>query len=134
MQLLEMGLSTEEKVFIVEYYFRSYGSGRQTTCFLGFELPDVIVQKSLHNTRVVIWCAVSAHAILGPYFIEDEEGNALTITQECYRNLVIGPFLQDLKRFCPARDLHMNRQWYQQDSFSFQYCLFWPILYLFIIL
>jgi hypothetical protein len=27
--LLEMGLSTEEKVFIVEYYFRSYGSGRE---------------------------------------------------------------------------------------------------------
>lgn len=27
--LLEMGLSTEEKVFIVEHYFRSYGSGRE---------------------------------------------------------------------------------------------------------
>jgi hypothetical protein len=25
--LLEMGLSTEEKVFVVEYYFCSYGSG-----------------------------------------------------------------------------------------------------------
>ncbi|PNF25631.1 hypothetical protein B7P43_G03802 [Cryptotermes secundus] len=24
-----MGLSTEEKIFIVEYYFRSYGSGRE---------------------------------------------------------------------------------------------------------
>jgi hypothetical protein len=73
-QLLEMGLSTEEKVFIVEYYFRSYGSGRQTT------RPDVMVQTPLHSTRVTIWCAVSAHGILGPYFIEDEEGNALTVT------------------------------------------------------
>ena len=122
--LLEMDLSTEEKVFIVEYYFRSYGSGRQTTRFLGFERPYVTVQKPLHSTRVTIWCAVSAHGILGPYFIEDEEGNALTVTQERYRDMVIGPFLQDLRRFCRARGLHMNRQWYQQDVFSFQYCIF----------
>jgi hypothetical protein len=107
-----MGLSTEEKVFIVEYYFRSYGSGLQKTRFLDFERPDVIVQKPLHSTRVTIWCAVSAHGILGPYFIEDEEGNALSVTQESYRDMVIGPFLQDLRRFCRARDLHMNRQWY----------------------
>jgi hypothetical protein len=45
--VLEMGLSTEGKVFIVEYYFRSYGSGRQTTHFSGFERPDVNVQKPL---------------------------------------------------------------------------------------
>ncbi|PNF16159.1 hypothetical protein B7P43_G01121 [Cryptotermes secundus] len=84
-----MGLSTEEKVFIVEYYFRSYGGGRQTTRFLGFERPDVTVQKPLHSTRVTLWCAVSAHGILGPYFIEDEEGNALTATQERYRSWVL---------------------------------------------
>jgi hypothetical protein len=78
---------------------------------------------------VTIWCAVSAHGILGPYFIEDEEGNALTVTQGHYRDMVIGPFLQDLRRFCRARGLHINRQWYQQDVFSFQYCIFWGILY-----
>ncbi|PNF30361.1 hypothetical protein B7P43_G13409 [Cryptotermes secundus] len=91
---------------------------RQTTHFLGFEWPNVIVQKPLHSTRVTIWCTVSAHGILGPYFIEDEEGNALTVTQACYRDMVIRPFLQDLRRFCHARGLHMDRQWYQQDHFS----------------
>ena len=30
----------------------------QTTRFLGFERPDVIVQKPLHRERVTIWCAV----------------------------------------------------------------------------
>jgi hypothetical protein len=90
----------EEKVFIVEYYFHSY---------LGFERPDVIIQKPLHSTRVTIWCAISAHGILGPYFNEDQEGNALTVTQERYRDMVIEPFLQNLRRFCHARGLHMNR-------------------------
>ena len=47
--------------------------------------------------------------------IEDEEGNALTVTQERYKDMVIRPFLQELRRFCCARVLHMNRQWYQQD-------------------
>lgn len=89
---------------------------RQTTRFLGFERPNVIVQKPLHSARVTIWCAISAHGLLGPYFIEDKEGNALTVTQERYRGLVIEPFLQDLKRFCRARNIQMNRQWYQQDG------------------
>jgi hypothetical protein len=62
-------------VFIVEYYFRSYGSDRQKTRFLGFERPDVIVQKPLcSSSSSTIWCAVSAHGIIGPYLIEDEEG------------------------------------------------------------
>ena len=45
---------------------------RQSTRFLGFERPDVVVQKPVHSARITIWCAVSGHGILGPYFIEDD--------------------------------------------------------------
>ena len=34
---------------------------RQRTRFLGFERPDVVVQKPLHSARVTIWCALSGH-------------------------------------------------------------------------
>jgi hypothetical protein len=92
---------------------------------LGFEQPDVIIQKPLHSTHVTIWCAVSAHGILGPYFIEDEEGDALTVTQERYRDMVFGLFLQDLRRFCCARGLHMNRQSFHFSAEYFgAYCIF----------
>lgn len=89
---------------------------KQTTRFLGFDKPDVIIQKPLHSARVTIWCAVSAHGVIGPYFIEDDDGTPLTVTQERYRNIVVTPFVQDLRRFCRARDLRMEKQWFQQDG------------------
>ena len=57
---------------------------QQTTRFLGFERPDVVVQKPLHSARVTIWCAVSGHGILGPYFVEDDAQNLITVNQERY--------------------------------------------------
>ena len=64
---------------------------RQTTYFLGF------VQKPLHSARVTIWCAVSRHGILGPYFVEDDAQNPLAVTQERYKEVIIAPFGGDLK-------------------------------------
>ena len=66
--------------------------------------------------RVTIWCAVSGHTILGPYFVEDDALNPLTVSQEHYREIIIAPFVQDLKRFCRARNLPLRRQWMQKDG------------------
>ena len=52
---------------------------RQRTRFLGFGRPDVVVKKPLHSARVTIWCAVSGRGILGPYFVEDDAQNPLTV-------------------------------------------------------
>ena len=71
----------------------------QTTHFLGFKRPDVVVQKSLHSAWVSIWCAASGQGILGPYFVEDDAQNPLTVNQECYREIIIAPFVRDLKLF-----------------------------------
>ena len=88
---------------------------RQTTLFLGFEWPDV--QKPLQSVRVTIWWTVSGHRILGPYFIEDDAQNPLTVNQERYREIIItAPFVRDLKRFCRARNLQLQRHWMQQDG------------------
>ena len=88
-------------------------NNRETTRFLGFERPDV--QKPLHSARVTIWCAVSGHGILGPYFVEDDAQNPLTVNQERYRE-IIAPFVRDLKRFCRARNLPLRRQWMQENG------------------
>lgn len=87
---------------------------RQTTRFLGFERPDVIVEKPLHSARVTIWCAVSGHGIIGPYFVEDE--NPVTVNQERYRENIVTPFVRDLRNFCRARNLQLHQQWFQQDG------------------
>ena len=89
---------------------------RQTTRFLGFERPDVVIQKPLHSAQVMIWCTVSIHGILGPYFVEDVAQNPLTVNQEHYREIIIAPFVRDLKCFCRARNLPLWWQWMQQDG------------------
>ena len=89
---------------------------RQRTRFLGFERPDVVLQKPLHSARVTIWCAVFGHGILGPYFVEDDAQNPLTVNQERYREIIFAPFVRDLKLFCRARNLPLRRQWMQQDG------------------
>lgn len=89
---------------------------RQTTRFLGFERPDVIVEKPLHSLRVTVWCAVSGHGMIGPYFVEDDNQNPLTVNQERYREKIIIPFVRDLNNFCRARNLQFRTQWFQQDG------------------
>ena len=98
----------------VTYGFHLNGYiNRQTTRFLEFERPDIVVQKPLLSARVTIWCAVSGHGILGPYFVEDDAQNTLTVNQERYREIIIAQFVRYLKRFCRGRNLPLRRQWTQ---------------------
>ena len=89
---------------------------RQTTHFLGFKRPDVVIQKPLHSAQVTIWCIVSGHGILGPYFVGDDAQNPLTVNQEHYREIIIAPFVRDWKCFCHARNLPLRWQCMQQDG------------------
>ena len=49
-------------------------------------------------------------------FIEDDAQNPLTVNHECYREIIIAPFVRDLKCFCHAWNLPLWRQWMQQDG------------------
>ena len=91
---------------------------RETTRFLGFEWPDVVIQKPLHSAWVTILCTISGHRILGPYFVEVDAQNLLTVNQERYREIIIAPFVWDLKHFCCTRNLqlHASRCSYSQHS------------------
>jgi len=46
------------------------------------------VQKPLHSSKVTVWCAVAAFAIIGPYSFEDKRGNACTVTSERYAHML----------------------------------------------
>ncbi|KAJ4448592.1 hypothetical protein ANN_10611 [Periplaneta americana] len=86
----------------------------------GFERSDDVIQKPLHIAWVKIWCAVSGHEILGPYFVEDGAQNPKTVTQVLYRDLIITSFVRDLRLFCLARNLPVELQWMQQDGATVQ--------------
>ncbi|VEN45738.1 unnamed protein product, partial [Callosobruchus maculatus] len=38
-------------------------------------------QVPLHSEKVTVWCALWSGGIIGPYFFENEEGVALTVTE-----------------------------------------------------
>ena len=57
-----------------------------------------------------VWCAVSSHGIIGPYFSENEEGHTVTVNAEQYKAM--------LETYL-CNELHPHQQdllWFQQDG------------------
>lgn len=57
----------------------------QKTHFLSFELSNAVLQNTLHNQLVILWCAITVNDILGPYFVGASHENPVTVNQEWYR-------------------------------------------------
>ena len=89
---------------------------KQNMRFLGWERPEEYAQRPLHSQKVTVWCAVSSHGILGPYFLEDANGKPSTITSMVYRDQVIDRFVGDLQLFCELNSIPYDTQWFQQDG------------------
>ena len=89
---------------------------KQNLCFLGWQKPDEYAQIPLHSEKVTVWCAQSAHGIIGPCFLEDINGRSVTVTSQVYRDQVIDRFLADLQTICEVKGLDYERQVFQQDG------------------
>jgi hypothetical protein len=46
------------------------------------------LEKQMHPQRVTVWCGLWAGGVIGPYFFEDEDGNAETVNGDRYRNMI----------------------------------------------
>jgi len=55
-------------------------------CYWAQTNPDQLHQRPLHSVKVTVCCAVSCRGMIGPYFFEDEEGSAVTVTSQRYVN------------------------------------------------
>lgn len=64
------------------------------------------VKKSL------FWAALSSTGIIGPFFFEDTEGEAVTINSERYLKLMKSKFLPALRR----KVVNFDDVWFQQDG------------------
>lgn len=68
--------------------------------------PEEVYEKPLHSPKVTVWCGLSSNRIYGPYFFEDPEGNARTVTSETYIEMLNMIFVNDI----------YPDQWFQQDG------------------
>ncbi|XP_075149032.1 uncharacterized protein LOC142222665 isoform X2 [Haematobia irritans] len=74
------------------------------------ENPRVIVEKPMHPQRVTVWCGLWACGIIGPYFFQNEAGQAVTVNGVRYREMItnfLGPELEDMD---------VDDMWFQQDG------------------
>jgi len=71
--------------------------------------PHELHQRPTYEPKVTVWCAVWSRGITGPYFFEDEDGKAITVTSQRYTEM-INKFLS------PNLPPNNGTLWFQQDG------------------
>lgn len=61
--------------------------------------PRELHQQPLHSKKVTVWCAMSSLGIIGPYFFEDGQGNAVTVTSQRYAEMLDNFFTPQLGQY-----------------------------------
>lgn len=85
---------------------------KQNSRFWSETNPQQMHQKPLHSPKVVVWAAISARGIIGPYFFENQRGVAVTVRAENYCQMLqefLVPALQEFQGY-------NSRTWFQQDG------------------
>jgi len=73
--------------------------------------PQQFQEVPLHSTKVTVWCAISSNGIIGPYFFEDDNGNAVTVTSARYVHMLENFVIPELQSF-PVDE----NTYFQQDG------------------
>jgi hypothetical protein len=72
--------------------------------------PRQLHERLLHSPQVVVWCAISAQGITGPYFFESDDGFSVTVNAERYNHMSETFILPEMRR----RNWNMARARFQQ--------------------
>jgi len=68
-----------------EAYFHLTGYvNKQNYRYWADSNPKEVNERPLHSSKVMVWCAVSSHGVIGPYFFENEERITMTVTSDRY--------------------------------------------------
>jgi hypothetical protein len=109
-------LAADEKfakkiIFSDEAHFHLSGFVNKQNCrFWGNENPRIMQEREMHPLRTTVWCGFWEGGVLGPFFFEDDEGNAVTINGERYRDMISTQLWPSLE------DTEIDNLWFQQDG------------------
>lgn len=100
-------------LFSDEAHFYLNGFLNKQNCrYWAAENPRLKHQKPLHSPKVTVWAAIAKWGIIGPYFFENNRGQAVTVNSERYtamlRSFLI-PTLQESRGYT-------RNTWFQQDG------------------
>lgn len=94
-----------------EAHFDLNGNVNKQTCrFWAAENPEIYREKPLHDKRVTVWAGICADCIIGPFFFEDDDGEAISVNGNRYRAMV-NTFLRE-----EIENNGLEDYWFQQDG------------------
>ena len=94
-----------------EAHFTLNGTVNKQNCRIyATENPQEIQEVPLHDEKVTVWCGVSAKTVIGPFFFQNENGHAVTVNQERYRDMMTNFVMPIIRR------KRMRQFWFQQDG------------------
>jgi len=95
-----------------EAHFHINGYVNKQNCrYWASENPRDLHERPLHSPKVTVWCALSTHGVIGPYFFEDEKGNSTTVTSVRYVAMLENFVAEKLENL-PG----LVNPWFQQDG------------------
>lgn len=90
-----------------EAYFCLSGKvNKQNMRFWGLENPHVTHEQPLHDEKLLVWCAMSEHGIIGPFVFNN------TVNSQRYREMLNDFFFPRLR----ALRIPLATTWFQQDG------------------
>ncbi|GFV46870.1 DUF4817 domain-containing protein [Trichonephila clavipes] len=76
-------------LFSDEAHFWLNGYVNKQNCRIWSEAnPQVYVETPLHPEKLIVWCALWAGGIIGPYFFKNDEGHKVTVHGDRYRAMI----------------------------------------------
>ena len=82
----------------------------------GTERPDQVQQIPLHSPKLVVWCAISSHGVIGPYFLKDQNGVTTTVNSDRYLHMLKRFFIPELYNLFTDLDLDPFKLHFMQDG------------------
>jgi len=93
-----------------EAHFHLHGTvNKQNFRYWSAANPHELHQRPTYVPKVTVWCAVWSRGVTGPYFFEDEDRKAITVTSQRYTEM-ISEFL------FPNLPPNNGTLWFQQDG------------------
>lgn len=98
-------------IFSDEAHFWMNGYVNKHNCRIWDDAnPHEIHQVLMHPQKVTVWCGFWAGGVIGPYFFENDVGEAITVNGERYRTMITDFFWPKLN------DMDVDDMWFQQDG------------------
>ena len=84
-----MILAKKKIIFTHEAHFNIVGYANKQNCRIwGTENPHAHIEKPAHPKRITVWCGFWSKGLIGPFFFENDQGEAVTVNGNRYRAML----------------------------------------------